>query len=305
MAQSLREIIDDAYTKGKYCYSTFRKVSATAAVAGFWVDLSMTTGNPVPNYYVGAELTATIPGITTDGIQTWYKKGIWHGGSVLPDQKRLHKICLLGTAAAVGPAPFILCDYLLYYPLIDMDNTDEQLFTNYGPIVTTITDPTAPTLPRYSDGVGVMAMLVGTNPYIGGQAFRINYTNSNGVAGRISKRTATNTSTNIGTIINSGITTAMSYGAFIQLQPGDIGIRSVESITFEGSNGGLAVLVLVKPLVTLMTKGIDAFCEFDFIKDKPSLPRIYDGAYLNLITMPSATVAAVPIIGEITTIWGS
>jgi hypothetical protein len=298
MANSVKQLIDDAYVIGKYCYSSFRKVSATATVAGFWADLSMTTGNPVPNYYVGAELTATIP-------EEWYKKSIWHGGAVGPEQKRLHKICMLGTAAAVAPAPFILCDYLMYYPLVDMDSTDDQILINYGSVATDVLSPTAAALPRYTSGEGVQAFLVATNPYVGGQYFYITYTNSDGTSGRKSKLTLTNTSGNIGTLVNSNTAGTDRYGTFIQLQQGDRGIRTVESITFLGSNGGLATLVLVKPVATMMTRETTAWAEFDFLTMKPSLPRIYDGAYLNFLVMPSATIAAIPIIGEITTIWGT
>jgi hypothetical protein len=52
-----------------------------------------------------------------------------------------------------------------------------------------------------------------------------------------------------------------------------------------------------------MTRETTAWCEFDFIKDKPSLPRIYDGAFLSLIMMSSASMAGVPVRGEMTTIW--
>jgi hypothetical protein len=298
MATTLKKIIESAYDRGNYCYSTFRKVSANASTAGYWIDLSNATGNPVPNYYIGEERTATVP-------INWYKKGLWHGGAVSPYQKRLHKICMLGTAAATAPAPFILCDYLMYYPIIDMDSTDEQILVNYGPTLTDVTDPACPTLPRYTDGVGVKAILVATNPYIGGQAFRIKYTNQAGVSDRWSKRTVTNTSTYIGTVVNSHTAGAERYGAFIELQQGDSGIRSVQSITFEATNGGLAVLVLVKPIANMMTGEATAWAEFDFLYDKPTLPIIQDGAYLNFLAMPSATVAAIPVIGEITTIWGT
>lgn len=294
---SIKNIINNAYINGKFCYSSFRKVSATAASAGYWVDLSMATGNPIPNYYVGSALTATSP-------NDWYKKSIWHGGSVYPEKKYLHKICFIGTGAAIAPAPFILCDYLLYYPLIDMDSTDEQLFINYGPNITDTTDPVAAPLPRYQDGFGVKAFIVATNPYIGGQSFQIKYTNSDGISNRTSKISITNISTNIGTIVNSSIAGTHRYGAFIELQYGDVGIRSVQSITFMASNGGLCVLVLVKPITSFMTINPGAWAEFDFIKNKSSLPRIYDGSFLGLLTMPSATVASIPVIGEITTIWG-
>jgi hypothetical protein len=249
----------------------------------------MATGYPAPNFYIGNEKTATIP---TD----WYKKGIWHGGNVTPDKKYLHKLSLLGTNAVIAPAPFILCDYLMYYPLIDMDNTDVQLFTN------TSDDPTVSSLPRYTDGLGVRAFLVATNPYVGGASFQITYTNTLDQV-HTSQVTVTNTSTYISTLVNSNTAGLLNHGAFIDLQVGDIGMKKINSIQFTSPNGGLGCLVLVRPIATMMTKETTAWCEFDFIKDKPSMPRIYDGAYLNYLVMPSGTIATIPIIGEMHVIW--
>jgi hypothetical protein len=254
-----------------------------------WVDLSMAPGTPKSNFYVGDELTATVP---TD----WYLKSIWHGGAVSPYKKYLHKFNFLCTGAAMTPAPFLLCDYLLYYPLIDMDSTSLQQFDN-----------TSTSLPRYTDGVGVKAFLVATQPYVGGAYFQMTYTNTNNETGRISKLTITNTSTYISQVVNSGITAVGGnnyLSPFIELQAGDIGIKSVQDITFYSANGGLASLVLCRPIATLMTREVTAWCEIDFIKDKPSLPRIYDGAFLSLLSLATATVATVPVLGEITTIWG-
>jgi len=287
MSNNLRTLITDAYENGKYTYSTFRKLPAIASTAGYWVDLSMAPGTPKPNYYVGDERVATVP-------TAWYKQGLWHGGAVLPQKKYLHKISLLGAGAAANPAPYILCDYLMYYSLIDMDSTDVQILDN-----------SLTSLPRYTTGEGVQAFLVATQPYIGGGRFQITYTNQSGVSGRVSKITTTNTSTYIGTIVNSNTAGLTNFGAFIELQAGDRGIRSVQSVNFFAANGGLASLVLVRPIATIMIREATAFAEFDFIKDKPSIPRIYDDAYLNFLTMPNGTIAAVPIMGEITTIWSS
>jgi hypothetical protein len=285
MSTSLRKVIEHTYEEGRVIYSTFRKVSSIASTSGYWVDLSMTTGSPTPNFYIGGEREATVP---TD----WYKKGIWHSGNVSPAKKYLHKMALLGTTAVFSPAPFILCDYLMYYPLIDMDSTDEQLLTN-----------TTATLPRYTSGEGVRAFLVATNPYVGGATFQMSYTNSDGISGRVSRITLTNTSTYIGTIVNSHTAGLSNFGTFIELQAGDRGIRSVESITFFAPNGGLACLVLVRPIANITTRELTAWAEYDFLKDKPSFPRIYDGAYLNLLCMPSGTIATVPLLGEATFIF--
>jgi len=295
LATSLKSVISEGYEHGKFSYSAFRRVYPFAATAGTWVDLSMASGGPPPNYYFGDDLTATVP---TD----WYRKGIWHGTAVTPDYKYLHKISMFCATAAAAPAPYLLCDYLLYYPIIDMDSADEHMFVNYHPI----TSPTVPTLPRYTDGIGVKMFVIATNPYVGGQTFQIKYTNTLGQS-RVSKPCVCNVGKNIGTILNSYAVLAADakrWGPFVELQQGDVGITSVQSIQFMGSNGGLACLVLCKPIATLMLKGVDAWAEVDFIKDKSGLPRIYDGAYLNLLTMPSATIANAVILGEITTVWG-
>lgn len=280
--KNIRELIAEAYTNGKHWYTAFRKVPALVSTLGVWTDLSLAPGSPRPNYFVGAELTAT-------RLNSLY--GIYHGSPVTTDGfKFLHKFLISSQSAAVLPATFILCDYLLYYPLIDMDNTDPQTFTNVN------------TLLRYTDGEGVKAYLVATNPFVGNQLFQITYTNQDGTPGRKSEFVTSNATTNIGTLVNTGIGPTLN-GAFIQLQPGDRGIRSVQDITFLGPNGGLAALVLVRPIATIVASDVLAVSETDYLLDMPSLPKIYDGAYLGLICCPNGSVATQPIFGEITTIW--
>ena len=295
MFSSVRQMVDAAYTNGKDQYSSFRKVPSIGSVQGNWVDLSMAPGNPRPNYYTGDERAATVK-TYINVLGKYTSHGMFHGPNVSPDVKHLHKLGIASLNAGVVPATVMLCDYLLYYPLIDMDNDSPQLLIN------TLDDPLVPSLPRYTDGIGVKAFLVASNPYAGGPAFTITYTSENGM-GRVSQPMTTNTSTFIGTIVTSGVAAGLR-GPFIDLQPGDKGIKSVQSITFVGPAGGLAVLVLVKPLATVHIREIGTWCEFDFLLHKMGLPRIYDGAYLNFLCMPNGTVAAQPIIGETTFIWG-
>lgn len=272
--------IQDSNTNGQYWYSSFRKILNSSSVQGTWVDLSVSSGSPIPNYYATDALTSAI---------LLAKNGLYHGADVFPKTKHLHKLSLCGYSGNVVPATFTLCDYLLYYPLIDMDSTDEQFLQN------TIT------LPRYSDGLGVKAFLVATNPYIGGAQFSISYTNENGESGRRSMIHTSNTSTSIGTIVHSG--TLANTSNFILLQANDKGIRSIESITFLSPNGGLAALVLVKPLVTILAREIGIFSEFDYFTMKQNMPRIYDGAYLNLLCSPFSNLSGSPIFGDISVIW--
>jgi hypothetical protein len=285
----IKEIVD-AYNAGKNVYATFRKVPAVATTLGAWFDMSMSPGNPKANFYVAPQTTAA----TLDG-----NYGLFHfgAGRVTTDgYKFLHKIQLYSASASFSPAKFLICDYLLFYPLVDMDSTDLQLLTNFAD------DPTVPSLPRYKDGMGVKAFLVATNPYVGGARFQLTYTNEYGVSGRLSQWNLTNTLTTIGTIVHAGVGVGIG-GAFIQLQNGDNGIRSVEGIQFNNPNGGLACLVLCKPLAEVSNRDTMSVSETDFVYEFPSLPKIYDGAYLNMLCMPNGSVAGVAIQGEIHTLW--
>lgn len=279
--RSLKQLVGECYDEGRNWSAFFRKVPAIASTAGIWSDLSGAPGTPKPNYFTGVELTSTVLS---------YLDGLWHGGNVSPATKHLHKFLFGSVSSSHAPGTFILADYLLYYPLIDMDSTDAQTFVNSTP------------LPRYADGQGVQMFLVATNPYIGGQGFTINYTDADDVA-RTTQYIISNTATLIGTIVNAGApTTAGSTGPFIAI-PGASGVKSVQSITFYGSNGGLAALVLVKPLATLTLNEISAFTEVDFLTQKPRLPQIYDGAYLGVLGLTSASWAAAPIAGLVDVIW--
>ena len=120
------------------------------------MDFSMASGNPSPNFYSGTELTAT----TLDG-----NRGIYHGANTSLT-KVLTDLQVITTSAGAVPITLQLCDYLLFYPQVDMDSTDVQP-----------TDNTV-TLPRYEDGKGVQMFVVAQYPYVGGVNFSVSYTNS-------------------------------------------------------------------------------------------------------------------------------
>ena len=276
----IRTLVDNCYLGGQYCVSSFRKVPAIASAATGVVDLSMAPGNPRPNYYTGDALTSTL-------FNTSY--GIWHGGDVAPATKVLRNISLMAPPATITPIQMYMLDYLMFYPLIDMDSTDEQTFIN------------TVSLPRYTSGDNVKMFLVATNPYLGSAAFTINYVNQNGVH-KTSRLITSNVHTYIGTVVHSGATAGVS-GTFISLPDGD-GVRYVESITFMGPNGGLAALVLCKVLTTVTSfSTAPSHCEWDCLLQKGELPVILDGAYLNFITQVNGSAAAVIISGTIETVW--
>lgn len=286
----VRDITQNAYERGQVWESSFRKVPALASTQSIWSDLSGAPGNPRPNYYVGAERTFTPLGGTDDATAPLLAvDGMFHGASVAPRQKYLHKLLISATGAGVSPAKFYLCDYLGFYPLIDMDSTDTQDLDN------------TLSIQRYTDGEGVQAVLVATNPFIGGAQFYLDYVDHDGAAQQ-SVVELSNTSTFIGTVVHSGLV-AGSGGPFLRLASGSRGIRRATNITFFAPNGGLAALVLVKPLAFAMTNEVTACAEFDYVTMKMSLPKIEDDAYLSMLCCPNGSFAASPITGLLTTIW--
>ena len=272
--------------QGKFL--TFRKVPAVVTVAGSWYDYSMAPGNPAPQYYAAAPLTAQVLARSTDG-------GLHHGANVSPSKKYLRKITAMSVAAAGVPQRVYLLDYLMFYPFVDMGTTDAQAMTNTQ-ILTRSTD---------GDGVQMMAVLVAPHG-LAGDSFLVNYTNSDGVAGRVTPLHTMNTSVAVnGTLLPTQQSGARRFGPFMALQGTDSGVRSIESVTCTaGTDVGLFTMVLVKPLAEFTIRGIDAPTEKDFyLQSGGKLPLIEDDAYLNFISCPNGSLTGVPLLGDLSVVW--
>ena len=265
--------------------STWRKQPAVVTAAGFWFDLSMSSGNPIPNYYAAAPLVAQRMAQSTDG-------GIYHGGAVAPAKKVLRTMLGLTVTAGAVPLTMVLCDYLLFYPFVDEADAAEQLLEN--PV----------SLARYTDGDGVRVMPVVVAAQVGGRNISIRYTNQAGVADRLSPLVRTGTQAVNGTILTSAVATANTAAPFLPLQAGDTGVRSIEGVTTTGGDVGLFTLVLVKPLATFTLRGVDAPNEVDFLRDFGAMPIVQDDAYLNFICLPAGSLSAAPIHGMAHFVWG-
>jgi len=283
---NVRDLVD-ACAAGKGAYATWRKSPSQASTAGLWFDLSMSPGNPVPQYYAASPLVARPLTQSADG-------GLPHGGPVAPATKHLAKFSAMTTTATALPMPMILADYLLFYPFIDEGTTDPQVLDN------------ATTLPRWTSGEGVQVMAVSVAGRTGGQTFQITYTNSAGVPGRLSAVVTQNTAAANGTIVTSNTAANADGigGPWIPLQAGDTGVRSIESVQMiSGTDVGLFALVLVKPLAQASLWGIDAAVEYCYLTECGLLPVIADDAYLSILCNPRGTLAATALHGDITTVW--
>ena len=273
-----------AEENGSTRFSTWRKTPTQVSTQGVWFDLSMSPGNPVPQYYAASPAVAIALSYSTDG-------GLYHGQAVSPQTKHLRQFAALTGTSTPLPMPMRVLDYLMFYPFIDEGTTDEQFMTN---IVM---------LPRYTTGAGVQIMAVSVAGRTGGQSFFVNYTNQDGVAGRISQTVIQNTVSVNGSIVTSQTANARAAGPFIPLQTGDTGVRSIESVTMLGADVGLFTLVLVKPLAQMCLNEITAPVEIDYFKDFAQCPKIEDNAYLNIICCPNGSLNGAPIHGYLKTVW--
>lgn len=266
--------IGTSFDDGRVHYQTVNKPTlASVVTAGKWLDLSVASGQPKYNAYAGAQQAATtLSGVGNDGIYS----GVNYSGY----QKYVARWNANVTAAVV-PLSLMLCDYLMFYPLIDGDSLDQQDMDN------------TTTLTRYTSGDGVRAFLVAAAPMTANATCTMSYTNSDGVSGRTVTFSVVSTS-QIGCLATSqGITSlgANTLTPFIPLASGDKGIRSVENITMLSTSGGFLNLVLCKPLHELQILEANVAAEIQPGFDLQRYPAIQSGAYLNILARVGAAAA--------------
>jgi len=285
--------IIDAYNEGRTSWQLFRKNPAQTTGAGIWFDLSMSPGNPLPNYYIGGIASAT------QMVKTPVLGKIDGGMDCGPDvgssyKKILHKMLVCTQTNTAVPLPIVLCDYLMCYPFIEQNDGTSPAFTN------------SVGLPRYVGGAGVQMIAVLQNAQVGGTSFFVTYTNSAGVAGRVSQTVICNSQAVPGTLINTSQAAVTGRGPFLPLQAGDSGVQSIQSVTFTGSDIGLFALVLVKPLLSHQVYDTTAPSEFEAVVQRGGdLPVLQDDAFLGMLVLPSGTLSGSAIFGHIETFWST
>lgn len=290
---SLDDLINEMTTNGKRHRADFNKTVANGAyVAGAWYDLSILTGSPVANTFSGTALNAQVPD-ETSGF------GIYHGGNVSSDTKHLLKAVAVSNTTTASPGTLILVDMCLYYPGINTTTATTQNLVN------------STSLTRYTNGNGLrmymtMTAAAGTNT----PSLALSYTrqNTGGTDTGRSLGATTNlvASSGIGRFPHSG-TAANNRGPFLPLASGDLGVRSVQSVTITTPHAstGTAALVICYPLAEIPLSTANVPVIMDFLSQAPSLPQIQDGACLSLIYQPAGAAANGSIIsGSIETVWG-
>lgn len=277
-----------AADEGRTLVRPFVKNPTVVTTAGIACDLTFFGRYPAAEYMAaGAANEATLLKRSTDG-------GLDHGADKGAGyRKYLAGVTLMTTTAGAVPLSLMVMDYLMYYPLIPMEDVQEM------------TNPV--TLSRRTSGHGVQIMLVEQFPYVGGGTCRITYTNSNGVGGRLSSIVTINTQTTLGTVATSAPATAGCPGIFVPLQEGDSGVRSVESIEFFAADSGNIAIVLVYPLCPFANYETTNPSQWDTWYDLGILAAIEDennrDAYLSLVCSPNGSLTGAILDGSIKTIW--
>jgi hypothetical protein len=258
------------------------KNPSVVTAAGIAIDLTFFGRYPAANYLTdGAPNTATALRRSVDG-------GIDHGADRPGMIKLLAGFTVFSTTAGAAPMSGLLLDYLLYYPLIPMEDVQEM-------------DNVVP-LPRYADQGGWI-MLVEQFPYVGGGTCRVTYTNQDGVTGRLSAIVTINTQTALGTIATSAPATAGCPGTFVPLQAGDSWARAIESIEFFAADAGNLAAVIVRPLAYFGTYENTCPMEWDFPRDLDGFNVVQPDAYISAVVTPSGSLSGAIIEASLKTIW--
>jgi hypothetical protein len=285
---SLKALVD-AEEAGQTFFATWRKVPNAATGASCWFDMTLSSGNPLPFYYASSPLVGVPMGQSVNG-------GLPHNLPVAPlGYKTFLKNFTVSNTTNLQTGPIILMDYQFYYPFIDMGATDEQFLDNTA------------TLTRNTTGAGlqIIAVQMAGQLGTGNPRFIVNYTNSNGVSGRVTPPQTCGNSTVVGALITSSTGGATGLNIpFLTLQTGDTGVRSIESVTFQTADIGLIALVLVKPIENIMPKEVASPAERVPVLDYMDLPVIPDNAYLSLLVNVTTNANGMTLNGIIQTVWG-
>ncbi len=293
--KSIGEVIQ-AELDGKMLNYQWRKNPNAATGSDLWSDLAVTAGNPPPSYWYATPLEAK-------AIYQSDQGGFFHGPNVSPSKKFLRSITTQHNRTTTGTnnlyVTAILCDYLLYYPIIDEGVTDPQVMDN------------TVTLPRYESGEGVQMVLVTTALRSGNPTLTIDYIDTEDNA-RTTGVITLNSAAALGTVANSDNTVRLNNGLFVPLASGSKGVKSVTSVTMLTADTGLFSILLVKPLAQTSfmdrpstTAGVylGTPYEKDFLIPTSNMPQILDDAFLSMFVLPRESLQNSQLIGNLKVVW--
>lgn len=247
------------------------KASITT-VALAWTSLFGVSGMPPAGTYTA------IPG---GAAPTRASTGAWSQGLADPTGGDKKYLLTLGWTSASQINMAILVDLLVAAGTISC-NSGSSPYT----ISTTA-------LTRYTTGAGVM-LTFEVMTALSGTADNINvtYTNQGATGSRTTGAIALTTSAIVGRLL------PINLGPFIQLQAGDYGVQSVQSLTMSGANTGVLALHLYYPLCFVPGMVANVYAERDStiqINGLTELVTTAGGALgcLTMYVMPNTTASGI------------
>jgi hypothetical protein len=283
-----------AYDAGRVHVQRFYKGANSTIKDGFWQDWSFAAGQPAYDARIGVS-GAFNPYIASKNDAIYFP-GINPG-----EDRRLKRVVLRTQASGASQASLnvMVYDLLGVYPLIDGDSTDVQYFDN------------TLTLPRYVDGNGVFPVLVNhIAPITSTGDGVMTFLDTNNVERTVNFGVAFGTAGNVvSAVTNSAV--AGSQGGISMPTQDSAGVKAITSIQFINPPSGLLCIYMVRPLVTIANN--DGALLADKVATEKFLamqngwhyPKIEDGAWLGMFTMPNGgnrTVAS--MYGYFEFIWG-
>jgi hypothetical protein len=240
---------------------TFQKSATPALVVGRPHSMAYIAGYP------GAAVAPT-PGLAGVALTTYAGQIPWTN----PASGNSYLARLQAQAGVVGT--LVLYDRLLHTSTLDLTLATAQTLNT---VALPARDANGAT-----NGDGVQAMLeVSTATGAGTPTFSMAYTNSAGTAARV------------GAGLFAGVATSAIGAVYpLGLQAGDVGVRSVQSITLSATwTSGQAHLVLYRELARIEVPG-NGGASLDALAS--GFPRLFDNSVPFLMWFPTATTAIAP-----------
>jgi hypothetical protein len=250
---SYNDIINAISVSGKIFDYFFWKSAPVVQAAGQWGSMWYANGEPG----AGADPAAT-PGTQYDNVIA---------SIYAPDCDPETRHGLTFGAVSSQNLSLMLYDRLIGVSGLALGSTGDKNISSSA-------------LPRYTDGIGVMAALeITTGSTAAGTMSLSSYTDEHdaGSAGPSFSLPAA--------------ATAIRTWVPIPLQAGDHGIKSATTLNVSvAATGGVANFILYKPLVTIPLLA-NLWNEKDLVLQLSGLPRLYDGHCLALAYLATGTTA--------------
>lgn len=257
---SYNEIINALTTGSRSQYLSFMKSSITS-VAGYWYRLWNATGYPGGG-------PDQIPALTGSILTSAISGSLYFNDPTSP--RTLHMVSFGAGGPTAGTV--LLYDRLWQVSGLVLTSTAKQLI--YG-----ISGSTT----RHPDGSGsqiLLEMAVATTATAAN--FFVNYTNSQGVAGRIAS-------------IPLAAAEPINRCYFMTLQSGDNGVQSIQFASSSAAKtaGSVNLVLMNSESMVFIPFNANQFTERDLVLQMANLPRVLDDSCISFMVLASTTTTGV------------